>query len=812
MRSIGTLFFTFSLLSMFAQQEVNAQNNSAGSEEITFTGKIVDGKSGEAIDFANVSLYEVASKTLITGTDTDNGGLFKLKSTERNVFLQVSYIGYSSLNVTEFKLEGNKASFGNIEIREQGELLEEVVVRGERSTTEFKTDRRIFNVGTDLTSSGAGALEVLNNVPSVNVDIEGAVTLRGSSGVQILINGKPSVLADEESGALGNITADMIDKIEVITNPSAKYEAEGTSGIINIILKKNKKKALNGSVSVNVGDPTNNSVGVSLNKRTERFNLFTQLGVGKKDRQSDNINRNKNFKSGVDLNSVGTQARNEGYFNAILGSDFYIDSLNTITLSGSFTYEFEDQPSFTTFERFKDDLPTGSWNRSESTTADNPKIQYELQYKKEFRDNEDHTLLFSAIGNYFGKKQSSSFTEQLISGNHNITDQLTATDFNEGKYTFNLDYTRPLANNFTIETGLQYVDNEVGNDYRVENFTNGEFVVDACLTNFFEYSQNVLGAYTTAAHEGKVWGVKIGLRAEYTDLTTMLENEDANKQEFINLFPSAHTSYKVNERISLQAGYSRRIYRPRLWDLNPFFNIRNNFSIRAGNPDLMPEHTDSYEVGSIFIFDVITFNLNAYRRFTTEKIERITTVEEDMDETLIATTSPLNIGTAATNGLELNFKLTPLKKLTINGDMNYNFFVREGEYETLNEVGEMVTENVDFSNDQYSAKLNTRYKFNRSLEMEVTGRFQSEVQTVQGTRSENYYMDFGARYKILKGKIVFNFSVRDVFASRIRENFVFADDFDNYSFSQYGRFVTFGVSYGFGKGEAMQYGGARRRR
>ena len=794
MKSIFTLLFALTICSVFAQQDENV-----GTAEITYTGKIVDVKTGEAIDFANVSIYEVDSKALITGTDTDNGGLFELTSSERNVFLQVSYVGYTTLTVEEYQIDGNVASFGNIGIREQGELLEEVVVRGERSTTEFKTDRRVFNVGTDLTSSGAGALEVLNNVPSVNVDIEGAVTLRGSSGVQILINGKPSVLADDESGALGNITAEMIDKIEVITNPSAKYEAEGTSGIINIILKKNKKKALNGSVSVNVGDPANHSVGVSLNKRTEKFNLFTQLGVGKKDRASDNITRNSNLVSGVDLNTVGTQARNEGYFNAVLGSDFYIDSLNVITLSGSFTFESEDQPSFTSFEKFEDGLLTSTWNRTEVTTAGNPKLQYELQYKKEFRDNKKHTLLFSAIGNYFGKAQSSTFSEVLLDGDFNITDQLTNTDFNEGKFTFNLDYTKPFDNNFTLESGIQYVDNTVGNDYQVEDFINGEYVIVDELTNFFDYSQDVLGAYTTGAYEGKVWGIKVGLRAEQTNLSTLLANTgESNNQKFIDLFPSAHTSYKVNERISLQAGYSRRIYRPRLWDLNPFFNIRNNFSIRAGNPDLMPEYTDSYEVGSIFIFDKISFNVNAYRRFTTEKIERISTIEGS-----VTTTSPLNIGTAATNGLELNFKYIPLKKLTFNGDVNYNFFVRKGEFEG---------ENFDFSNDQYSAKLNTRYKFNRKLEMEVTGRYQSEVQTVQGTRSENYYMDFGARYKILKGKIVFNFSVRDVFASRIRESFVFNDSFERYSFSQYGRFITFGVSYGFGKGEAMQYGGARRRR
>ena len=371
----------------------------------------------------------------------------------------------------------------------------------DRSTTEFKTDRRIFNVGADLTSSGASALEVLNNVPSVNVDIEGAVTLRGSSGVQLLLNGKPSVLADEESGALGNITAEMIEKIEVITNPSAKYEAEGTAGIINIVLKKNNKKALNGSISLNTGVPANHSIGVSLNKRTENFNLFTQLGVGYKERISDNRNNNTNFSTRSSVNSTGTEERNEGYYNIVLGTDYYIDPLNVITLSGSYTFEFEDQPSLTEFA-LTDNFGTTQWTRSEMTDAGNPKLQYELQYKREFKDNKEHTLAFSAIGNYFAKDQSSVFTEELITGERDLTDQLTETDFREGKFTFNLDYTKPLANNFSIESGVQYVDNTVSNDYRVQDFIDGTFVTDPNLTNLFEYNQDVLGIYTTGAYEG----------------------------------------------------------------------------------------------------------------------------------------------------------------------------------------------------------------------------------------------------------------------------------------------------------------------
>jgi len=784
---------------LIAQSSVASLSNEIQTEDIiVYSGIIKEAGSYLPIGYANVALYEKGTDTFITGTTTENNGQFELETTKDNVYLVVSFIGYETTNISEYEMISRHASFGDIILKEEGELLDEVVVTAEKSSTEFKTDRRIFNVGTDLTSSGANALEVLNSVPSVNVDIEGAVTLRGSSGVQILINGKPSVLADEESGALGNITAEMIEKVEVITNPSAKYEAEGTAGIINIILKKNNKKAVNGSVSINTGIPDNHSIGLSLNKRTENFNLFSQVGVGYRKREFDAINTTTNLLANTSLNTVGLEARNERYYNFVIGTDYYINPKNIVTLSGSYTLEEEDQPSFTTFN-FMDGEVVDSWTRSETTTASNPKFQYDLQYKREFDDNKDHQLVFSAIGNYFSKDQSSVFTEQLLSGSTNLTDQLTATEFAESKYTYNLDYTKPFSDRITLETGLQYVDKVVSNDYEVEDLIGDEYVLNAGLTNVFEYDQHVFGAYATGAYEYGKWGFKAGARVEETELSTFLATtEEKNDQSFLNLFPSAHVSYKLSDRISLQGSYSSRIYRPRLWDLNPFFNIRNDFSIRAGNPLLTPEFTDSYEVGSVFIFDNITFNLNAFQRVTTDKIEYISSFTDN-----VRIYSPLNVGTSNTKGLELNFKYTPLKKITINGDMNYNYFTREGTFDE---------ETFDFSNDQWSSKLTTKYKVSKVLDLEATGRYNSEVQTVQGIQSDNLFMDLGARYKILNGKIVASFSVRDVFASRVRESIVLDENIENYSFRQLGRFISLGVSYGFGKGEAMTYGGGGRRR
>lgn len=770
----------------------------AQNDAIEITGKVVESVNREPVEFATVLIADKGTEAAITGVTTDVDGSFNIETAASDFYVQISFIGYETQVITDFKVVDGRIDLGAIVLSEQGQLLGEVVVRADRSTTEFKLDKRVFNVGEDLSSTGASALELLNNVPSVNVDIEGQVSLRGSGGVQILINGKPSVLASEQGNALGTITADMIEKIEVITNPSAKYDAEGTSGIINIVLKKDKRNGLNGSISLNTGLPHNHSLGLSLNRRSEKFNLFSQLGAGYREvpRESKLINRD--LITGATLFSEGTEYRNEGFLNFILGADYHINPYNVLTLSGYFAYEIEDQPSLINF-RIPDETggTAAEWNRSETTHATNPKYQYELQYKKEFRDNKEHALLFSALGNFFGKDQTSEFQVADVVGSSNSADQQTRTNFGEVRNTFILGYTKPFSEKWTLEAGAQYVLNDVRNDFAVTELINGEWVENEALTNIFEYNQNVLGAYATGAYEGEKWGLKLGLRAENTDLSTLLVNTgQANDQNFTNLFPSLHTSYKLSQRVSIQAGYSRRIFRPRLWDLNPFFNIRNNFSIRTGNPDLLPEFTDSYEVSSIYIFEKTSLNFSVYHRYTTGVVERVSTVEDNVN--LIR---PLNIGTNRSTGLEFNGKYDVAKWLNFNGDFNYNYFSREGSLEgTI----------FDFSADQWSAKLTAQFKLPAEIDLEISGQYRSREQTVQSVISANRFMDLGLRKKILNGKGVFNLSVRDLFASRIWETETDQPEFYLYSWGRRGRFVTLGFSYGFGKGEAMEYSGGRR--
>jgi len=788
---------TLSLLlaTLFASLSLSAQS----PDRIMVEGKVIDEKTNQHIEFATVIIGDPATQKPITGATTRNDGTFRIETTATEFYVEVSFIGFISKKITDFTIENGKVDLGTVSISEDSQMMDEVVVRGERSSTEFQLDKRVFNVGKDLSSTGASALEVLNNVPSVNVNIEGEISLRGSSGVQVLINGKPSVLTSEQGNALGTITAEMIEKIEVITNPSAKYEAEGTSGIINIVIKKEDRRGTNGSFTVNTGTPHNHSIGLSLNHRTEKFNLFGQTGAGYRELPNDNENINRDLTNNTALFSNGREFRNEAFYNLILGTDYHINQYNVLTISGHFAYEVEDQPSETNF-RSVDALgnTVSEWRRTEVTEATNPKYQYELQYKKDFKDNEDHTLLFSALGSFFGKDQSSDFLNETISGENNLAgEQQTRTNFQEGEYTFKLDYTHPFSEQITMETGAMYVITDVGNDFAVNNLEDGILVNDPSMTNVFEYDQKVLGVYGTGAYEGDKWGVKLGLRVENTDLNTFLVNtEEENTQRFTNLFPTFHTSYKLTDKYSVQMGYSRRILRPRMWDLNPFFNIRNNFSIRMGNPALEPEFTDSYEIATMYVADKTSFNVAVYHRYTTNVVERISLFEDGVN-----IMQPFNIGTNRSTGLEVNGKYEPANWISFNGDFNYNYFNRQGTLE-LN--------NFDFDADQWSTKITSKLKLPSDIDFEVTGHYISRFQTVQSLVSENLFADMGVRKKIMKGRGVLNLSIRDIFASRIMESVVNQPDFSLYNFRQRGRFVVIGFSYGFGKGEAMEFSGQKR--
>lgn len=784
------LLLTFFLVCTHAQSQENV---------LSFTGRIIDGQTKEPIPYATIVAISNNTQRTVAGTTSDDLGEFVLASDSANIRLEVRFIGFKTDTISTWNNSTDVIELGTIELQSSVQDIDAVKVTAEKSSMEFKLDKRVFHVGKDISSTGMGALEVLNNVPSVNVDIEGNVSLRGNAGVQILIDGKPSAMSDDPAKVLGTLTADMIESIEVITNPSAKYEAGGTSGIINIILKKEEKKGLNGSVSVNTGIPQNHSLGGSINYRTQKFNLFTQFGAGYRSLPDYSKSRNESL---IDsrANVSETEAfRNETFGNLTLGADYFINKYNTITLSGNFAYELEDNPSESNFLLYDTaGVFFAEYTRTEETTAENPKYQYDLQYKKQFKKNKEHLLSFSTQGRFFGKDQRSEFLNRYTFGSTGAIDQRTQTYFYQADYTYRLDYVNPLTKLFTLEAGAMYDINDVGNDYAVFDYGTSGWQPNQNLTNEFEYNQKVLGAYGTMAYEKEKWGLKLGLRAENTDLTTRLVNSnETNEQHYTNLFPSVHTSYKFSKRTSIQAGYSRRIFRPRLWDLNPFFNIQNNYNIRTGNPNLLPEFGDSYELTSIFFWDKVSLNMSLYYLYTTDVTESISYFSEGINYT-----TKENIGTNRKTGFEINGKYSPTKWFTINGDFNWGYFYREGEFN-----GQV----FDFEGRQWSSKFTAKFKLSKKVDFELSPNIQSAYKTVQGTTSGFVFADAGIRWKVFKDKAVVNFAVRDIFASRIRETEIHQSSFYAYNHSMRGRFMTLGFSYSFGKGEVMTYSGGGRR-
>ena len=688
--------------------------SSSAVAQTTFeiTGSLIEDKTSQPIPYATVLVKDITTKQNITAVISDDGGKFMVSTPKLNFYLEISFMGFETKTIIEFTANAGKVNIGTIKLVPDNQKLDEIVVTAEISKTIFKLDKRVFNVGKDLSTSGASALEVLNNVPSVNVNIEGDISLRGSAGVQILINGKPSVLTDQSSNALGTITADMIESIEVITNPSAKYEASGTAGILNIILKKEEKRGWNGSVSANTGIPDNHSLGLSINRRTDDFNFFAQMGAGYRSLPQNAENTNQNLINDEVILSHGKEFRNETFFNITLGTDYHINALNVLTLSGNFAYEIEAQPSAYQFRVLDTtDALISSWSREENTAATNPKYQFELNYKKQFETNKEHSLQISALGSFFGKDQESKFINTLITGADIPNAQQTETDFQQADYTFKADYVNPLKEIYTIETGVQYVINDVGNDFEVRDLVDESYIINENLTNNFDWKQNVLGLYVTTAYEKDKFGVKLGLRVEQTDLKTLLTNtNERNAQNYTNVFPSFHSSYKISDNTSIQAGYSRRIFRPRLWDLNPFFNIRNNFNIREGNPNLQPEFTDSYELTSIYKIGKASFSSSLYYRYTTQVVERISTFEDN-----VTFSTPENIGTNSSVGFEMNGKFSPNKWLTLTGDFNLNYFDRIGTFEN---------QDFDFSGSQWSSRMGSKIGLPADIDIEFTGNYQ----------------------------------------------------------------------------------------
>ena len=772
------LFTCFVTIELSGQRPGGQRPGGGQGRALTLSGSVIDQETNAPLEFATISVYSLEDSTLVGGGITDLTGLFEVSITTPRAYAVVEYISYASITQRlEINREQIRANQGKIKLEPfklapAGVELEGVTVRAEKSETQFSLDKRVFNVGKDLANQGGSAADILDNVPSVTVDIEGAVSLRGSDGVRILIDGKPSGLANQDNtNGLQSIPSNLIESVEVITNPSSRYEAEGMAGIINIVLKKDKGSGFNGSFDVNLGAPLSTGIGANLNYRKGKVNWFANYGLNYRTGPGSGTSFQEQLIDGMQkFQTIDRSMNRTGLNNSIrFGFDFLPNEKETLT--GAFLYRNSDDNNdgLLVYEDFTGTFPDGLTTITERTDderEDESNLEYSLNFTKQFSSRK-HT--WTTIMQYQDNLESegSDLVETVTFGEE-IPQLLQRSNNDEGEkqWLFQTDFKMPLWDGKgNMELGARASFRDIDNDYLIEEQVNGVFEKLDNLSNTFEYDENVLAVYSQLGNETGKFSYQLGLRAEYSDVTTnLLQTNEVNARNYFNLFPSSFLNYKITPANSLQANYSRRIRRPRFWDLNPFFTFSDNRNTFGGNPNLDPEFTDSYELNFISFWDNLTVSTGIFYRHTKDIIQRI--LEFNPDGT--TNRMPQNLGTGDDTGAEFTVQYSGLKWLRI--DANANLFRQQ--IDVNNAEGLSNTDNFT-----WNARVTPRLKISSLSDLQIRFNYRAPRQSVQGTNRGIASLDLGWNYDILSNQATVTLSVRDLLNSRRRQGTTIGDNF-----------------------------------
>jgi len=741
----------------FAQRGEGRQRS--GENPFKVKGVVIDGESQGPLEYASISLLKASDSTLVDGAITNSQGEFEIKGRPGPHILRLQFISYESkYREVAFNRENRVIDIGTIQLSPDTETLEEVVVSGNKSQMQLELDKRVFNVGEDLANIGANASEIMDNLPSVSVDVDGNVSLRGSSNVRILVNGKPSGLVGiSNADGLRQLQGDLIERIEVITNPSARYDAEGTAGIINIILKKEREKGFNGSFTANTGYPANHGFSGNVNYRAGSFNLFGSYGIRYSKNPGGGFTDRTSFRNDTTLFTYidNDRVRSGLSHNFRIGTDFYINENNIITASGLTRISDEENiTEITYFDRNENMVLFNNTLRKDTEIEDDDNYEYQMSYRRIMK-GEGHELTADfQYRNNDEVEQSSIDSANLLADTDQIEYQRSINKQGDKNILIQVDYTYPIGGGKKFDAGYRGTIREISSDYLVEQIDDqGDWQPLGNFSNVFIYNEDVHAAYAIFENKMNKWGYQLGLRMEQTYITTFQrETDETNEKNYLNAFPSAFVSYKLNQAQTLQASYSRRLSRPRFWYLNPFFSFSDPRNIRTGNTDLDPEYTDSYEVGLLNNLNNSSIYLGAYYRYTTGVIDRIQTSEDGINTLSV----PRNIGTENAYGLEANFNTDPSDWLNINGNANFYRAITEGSFN-----------DIELNRDAYTARfrLNTRFKLGK-VDLQLSGRYRAPENGTQGKRKSLYTIDFGANMDVLNKNGTLNLSVRDLFNSR----------------------------------------------
>lgn len=714
-------------------------------------------KNGESVPFVNVALH-AQNASLLGGTASDLDGNFQMETAPGQYYIVISFIGFEDLTVNPVIVKpGQMTDLGKLVMVAQSKMLEEVVIEGERSQMELKLDKRVFNVGKDLSNAGSNAQDILQNVPSVDVDIDGTVSLRGSSNVRILIDGKPSGLTSTGE-ALRMLQANMIERIEVVTNPSAKYEAEGEVGIINIVLKKEKQKGFNGSFEVHTGYPQNYGGSFSINYRKKWVNLFSSYGVNYN--QNPGRGYSTQTYNGPDTTYSFTNTRNQSRGGlshvARAGADIFINDKNTLTAAFTLNQSANKNTSHIAYEDFNlSGISIAKTDRNELENESSNDLQLALTHVKTFAQKEREWKTDLRISRNIDTELSDLVQTTNIADVLPSYQNSTNTE-NEINYILQSDYVHPISAKAKFETGIRASIREIENNYGVT--IDSTILTD--FTDFLIYTENIFAGYAIFSHQVKKFSYQIGVRSEYTDIKTeLLVSKLTNPRQYLNFFPSAHVSYEFNKTNSVQASYSRRLSRPQFRELIPFYSYTDPRNYYGGNPDLNPEYTDSYEIGFLKQMQKGTVFTSAYYRKTTGEVERITST----DTTGLIRRFPVNLSTQNAYGIEANTNYNFSKKWRATANGNLYYATVYGVYQDRVYSSQTFTfQGRGTMNVELPYKINFQSSFN----------YRAPKNNTQGKTLARYSIDLGASRDFFQNNATLSFSVKDLLNSNKRRNIV----------------------------------------
>nr|WP_314496194.1 TonB-dependent receptor [uncultured Chryseobacterium sp.] len=786
-----------------------------GQEKVGVTGTIVD-KSNQPVPYASVTFSHKENKLFSDATLTDEKGQYQLELTPGNYDISVEAIDFKKSVVNKQIAAAGNIGALSIEAETSPTNLKTQDIQGVTITVATKPykvelDKRTYDPSQDIVSKGGNLQDVLSNVPSVSVDTDGTVSMRGSSNVRFLINGKPSALLgiDDGANALQSIPADQIERIEVITNPSSKFEASGTAGILNIILKKSKKTGFNGSVIGTLGYLPQTNLNTNLSWRKGNLTWFLNGGGGYRESKNTNRNNARFFNAVLDDDRTSTDQEsitnsNNSNYNASTGIVYDVSDKTSINASATVrTFESENIGDITYDYRFLRD-PNSFVRRMNTGSNDNLAFQGDFGIDHKFDDKgQNLSVSVSLQSNRSYNNTDVNQTENNAFNLQNVIEQTTKNKTLVGK----ADYELPLGENSRIEAGyrLDINQNIYDNDVLERTISNPEFHFLNNFTYDAYYREIFNAGYIQFKSKVGKFGYQVGLRNEYSQVDIKYSNLDYNtdninnKKTYNNLFPSVFLSYEIAKDNQFLVNYSRRIDRPRSFFLIPNPSYTDNQNIFDGNIDLNPSYVDSYEFGYSISKGKFTVNPTLYYRHSTDDVKML--VYSDIFGAFH--TKPINLGTDDRYGLDLNFNWDATKWLKFLGNVDLFGYKTTG----ISNAPELLGKPLSFEGSGFStrARLTSTFKVDKTFSFQLQGFYRGAQKAVNQTRNDMYALNFGASKTIWDGNGTVSFNIQDIFNTRAMRSTTNTADFSRDSYMQWQpRQFAVSLTYRFKQGEKIE--------